>query len=247
MKKFTILLALAALAVFGTGCMQMHMDSTIEKDGSGSFSLTMSLSQVLTESLDDLKSMDMGEDMGEMDFLMEADKDELQKQVKEYGVTVKKFEKGLVDGRQTVEAVMEFKDLKGLSYAMHALTKDEGGGLGIVDNGDGTFTLEPQEYDWPVVEEGSEETTIETEMPQMDPEQMGKQMELMGKLMGALSELDISMKITVPGDIVDSNAPAVEGRTSIWSINQSNMMTAGSDMEPHITFQGKGLKLKATH
>ena len=67
----------------------------------------------------------------------------------------------------------------------------------------------------------------------------------MGKLMGAMSELDISMKITVPGDIINSNAPLVEGRTSIWTINQSNMMSSNQDMEPVITFSAKGLKLKA--
>ena len=49
-----------------------------------------------------------------------------------------------------------------------------------------------------------------------DPEQMQKQMELMGKLMASISELDVSMKITVPGEIVESNAPTVEGNTSIW-------------------------------
>ena len=79
---------------------------------------------------------------------------------------------------------------------------------------------------------------------EMDPAQMGKQMELMGKLMGAMSELDVRMSITVPGDIIATNAPAREGRTSVWTINSSNMMTAGMDMEPEITFSGKGLKIK---
>jgi hypothetical protein len=246
MKKLTLIAAVAIMTFLFSGCMQMHMDSTIEKDGSGSMSMTMSLSKVLTESLDDLKTMDMGEDMGGMDMMMEMDKDELQKQVKEYGVKVKTFEKSLVDGRQTVNVSMEFKDLEGLSYAMHALTQDDGGGLGFTDNGDGTFTLEPHEYAWPAVEEEAEEEEEAQGMPEMDPEAMGKQMEVMGKLMSSISELDISMKITVPGDIVESNAPTVEGRTSIWTINGSNMMTAGSNMEPHITFQGKGLKLKAT-
>ena len=73
---------------------------------------------------------------------------------------------------------------------------------------------------------------------------MQKQMQVMGTLMGAMAELDVSLKITVPGDIIESNAPVQEGRTSIWAINSSNMMTAGQDMEPVITFSGKGLKIK---
>ena len=62
--------------------------------------------------------------------------------------------------------------------------------------------------------------------------------------MGDDAELDVSMKITVPGDIVTTNAPAQEGRTSIWTVNGDNMMTAGQDMNPVITFSGKGLDIK---
>ena len=78
----------------------------------------------------------------------------------------------------------------------------------------------------------------------MDPAQMQKQMEIMGKLMGAMAELDVSFKITVPGEIVSTNAPLTEGKTSVWSINSGNMMTMDQDMEPEIVFSGKGLKLK---
>jgi len=56
--------------------------------------------------------------------------------------------------------------------------------------------------------------------------------------------MDVRLEITVPGDIVSSNAPQTEGRTSIWSINSSNMMTAGQNTEPEIVFSGKGLKIK---
>jgi hypothetical protein len=66
----------------------------------------------------------------------------------------------------------------------------------------------------------------------------------MGTLMGAISELDISMKVTVPGDIVSTNAPAQEGRTSIWAVNAGNMMTMDQDMAPEIVFSAKGLKIK---
>ena len=52
------------------------------------------------------------------------------------------------------------------------------------------------------------------------------------------------LEATVPGDVVSSNAPTVEGRTSIWSIDQSNMMQQDQDMDPEIVFSGKGLKLK---
>ncbi len=71
-------------------------------------------------------------------------------------------------------------------------------------------------------------------------------MELMGKLMGSMSELDVSMRITVPGDVIEHNAPKQEGRTLIWEINADNMMSAGASMgEPLIVFSGKGLKIDA--
>ena len=70
-------------------------------------------------------------------------------------------------------------------------------------------------------------------------------MEIYGKLMGAVAELDVRMTITVPGEIIESNAPTVEGNTSIWAINASNMMEQqDQDMEPVITFSSKGLKIK---
>ena len=53
------------------------------------------------------------------------------------------------------------------------------------------------------------------------------------------------MKITVPGDVIESNAPQVDGRTSVWKIDPTNMMEQQGELEPVITFSGKGLKIKA--
>jgi hypothetical protein len=242
-KKIILAAAVALAAALMSGCVQMHMNSTIEKDGSGTMDLTVSLSQVVSESLEELKTMEMGEDMDGLDFMLNTNKDELQEQVKDHGIKITTYDRGVVDGRETVHLVMEFNDMESMSYAMREVGQDDNGGLGIIDNGDGTYTLRPYDYGWPPLPE--EEEVIETETPQMDPAQMGKQMELMGKMMSALAEFQVSMKITVPGDIVSSNAPVVEGRTSIWTLDQSNMMTAGNSMEPDIVFSAKGLKLKA--
>jgi hypothetical protein len=71
-------------------------------------------------------------------------------------------------------------------------------------------------------------------------------MELMGKLMQSISELDIRMEITVPGDVLSSSAPTVEGRTSVWAINGANMSDAQNmAMEPEITFAKKGVNIDA--
>ncbi len=246
MKRIITLLLMVALAAMLTGCVQMHMDTTIKKDGSGTMDMTLSLSKVLTDAIAEMGTEDMDDDIGEITEIMDMDKKELKKSLKGHDVKLKEFKKDIVEGRETLNISMEFKTLESLSFALREVMGGEDQGMAILDNGDGNYVLRPHEYDWPaleVEEEEAEEETVDS-MDDMDPAKMQKQMELMGKLMGAMGEIDISMKITVPGDIVDSNAPTVEGRTSIWAIDSTNMMSADSNMEPNIVFSSKGLKLK---
>ncbi len=246
--RFLTCLALVAAAATLGGCMQMHSSTVINKDGSGTASLTISMSPTVAEALQDMASSDMGSDQKLPDF-NDIKKDDLVKAGKKHGVKITKFSRDEVDGRQTLNIEMAFKDLKGLSFIMNRTLgdKDQNGGLGIFDAGDGNLVLRSTEYDFPADEEIAAETaedSPEADMPDMDPAKMQKSMEAMGKLMGAISELDIRMEFTVPGDIVSTNAPVTEGRTCIWTVNAENMMTAGQDMEPEIVFSGKGLKIK---
>ena len=247
MKKLMFaLVAVLSLALLG-GCVQMYSDTVIEKDGSGKASLKLSISKVVAESMDEMKAAGMDED-GDMDMLdfSKIDEKELKEKAKKHGVKIKKLKKDVVDGRPTLEVNVEFEDLKGLSFVMGGLM-GENGGMGIFDNGDGNYVLKTAEYEFEDAwaEEEIEDVEEETTPEEMDPEQMQKQMALMGKLMAASAELEVVMKITTPGDIIESNAPETDGRTSIWTINSSNMMSAGQDMEPNIVFSGKGLKIKA--
>ncbi len=237
MKKLMTLMLMMALAIMATGCVQVHMDTEIEKDGSGTMEMTMSLSKVVS---DVLKEEAADDDLAEIGDLMKMEKKEIEEKIKGHDVKIKKFKKSIVNERETLEMAFEFKSLEGLSYALNQTQGEGSEGMAIVDLGDGNYALKSYEYNWPAQAEEEEEEEEE----EMNPEDMQKQMELMGKLMGAMGELEFSMKITVPGDIVESNAPVVEGRTSIWNINSSNMMTAGGDMEPNIVFSGKGLKIK---
>ncbi len=235
---------LVALATMMTGCLQMHMDTELKKDGSGTMEMTMSLSQVVSDVLAEGAGDDDLEDIGK---IMQMSEKELKEKVKGHDIKIKKFSTDKIDGKESIHVVMEFKDLEGMSYAMSQIqgSGESEGGMAIMDLGNGQYALRPYSYNWPVTEEAEEEVIEEESMDDMDPEKMQKQMEMMGKLMGAMGELEFSMKITVPGDIITSNAPVVEGRTSIWTINSSNMMTAGGDMEPDIVFSSKGLKMKA--
>ena len=266
MKKLAMLATIVQIALITlvlTGCVQLHSETVIAKDGSGTANLTLSLSPAMQDVLKDMKDLDMGKDQN-MDIPMfdDINKDDLAKAAEGRGVTIKKFEKIVVDGREQLDIVMDFEDLEGLSYVMGNIMGDEpGDGMGIFETADGNFVLKDAHYDFPAVSaapgtpaepaegaepevegkgEGSAESSTMT-----DEEKAQKQMEVMGKMMGAMAELDVKFAITVPGEVIESNAPTVEGNTSIWTINSGNMMSQqGQDMDPVITFSSKGLKIK---
>lgn len=248
MKKLALAL-IAVLALIGTtGCLQMHNDVVIEEDGSGSLSFVLGIAQSTAEALQELQALDPNNTDMEMPALDDFDKDEIEKAIKPYDVKLTAFERKTVDGKENISMAFAFKDLKGMSAAMTAVMggESDGDGLGIFNAEGGNFVLKSHVYDFsdmPMPEK--KETKIQNDTPPAQtPEMMQKQMEIMGKLMGSMAELDVRMAITVPGDIIETNAPEQDGRTSIWVINAENMMTAGSDMEPVITFSGKGLKIK---
>jgi len=250
MKKLSLGLAAVALAASLTGCVRMHSETDIKADGSGTASLEIGLSQSVADAIKEMQEInpEAGGDQELPDFA-DINRDNIDKVAKQYGVKVLKFEKSDADGRMAVSMSFAFDDLKGLSAVMAAaMGEDPEQGMGIYATGDGNYVLKQATYafpDFPALDKPAKKEKAEGETPaEMTPEQMQKQMELMGKLMGAMSELDVSLKITVPGDIITTNAPTQEGRTSIWTINSSNMMTAGSDMDPVITFSGKGVKIK---
>ncbi len=257
MKKLAMLTIAALAALSLTGCIQLYSDTVIEKDGSGTASLTISMSPTGAELVKEMKELEMDKDQNmEMPMFEDINKDDLVKAAKGHGVKIKKFEKANVHGRDQIDILLEFEDLKGLSFVMgSAMGGEAGDGYGIFEAPDGNFVLKATHYDFPAEEMAAiekPETAPESGTgegsgkPAMtDEEKAQKQMAMMGKLMGAMAELDVKFTITVPGEVIESNAPSVEENTSIWAVNASNMMSQqGTDMEPVITFSSKGLKIK---
>ena len=253
MKKFAML-AIVALTAWGlTGCVQVNSDTVIEKDGSGTATLAMSLSPGMADAIKEMEELGMNEDQDmEIPMFDEINQADLEKAAQGKGVKVKKFEKGETEGRQNFHLVLEFEDLKGLSYVMGSVMGDDpGDGMGIFETADGNFILKETHYDFPAepakeTAETKPETTQEGGTSTLtDEEKAQKQMALMGKMMASMGELDIKFTITVPGEVIESNAPVVEGNTSTWAINASNMMDQDqSNTDPVITFSSKGLKIK---
>jgi hypothetical protein len=255
MKTFAMLTIVALAATALTGCVQMQSDTIIEKDGSGTATMKLSLSPGMAEAMKEMEDLGMneGQDMDVPEF-DKITKEDLEKATKGHGVKITKFEKDTTDGNMMVDIGLEFEDLKGLSYVMGSIMGDDpGDGMGIFETADGNYVLKQAFYDFP--EEPAEESeeakseeegSLQTEGPVLtDEEKAQKQMALMGKMMGAMAEMDIKFTITVPGEVIESNAPVVEGNTSIWAINAGNMMSQqDNDMDPVITFSSKGLKIK---
>ncbi len=253
MQKFFPKISMAAIVLLPlllTGCVHMHMETDIAKDGSGTFTMTYSMSETVAQSLKELEELGMPgqQDMDDAPTFDDFKKEEIEKACKEHNVKLQKFEHTTVDGRESLEMVLAFKNPNDLADAL-ATTMEEQGGMRLFKTTSGDYTLRMVEM--PETEEDDEDDVEEDddsqEMTQMDPEKMGKSMEIMGKLMDSLSELDVAMRITVPGEILEHNAQRVEGRTLIWEINSSNMMTMSdeTDMEPDIVFSSEGVKIDA--
>lgn len=241
MKKMLILLALLGLSA--TGCVQMHMDTVITKDGSGTMLATYGMSPTVKEALAELAEIP-GSDAGDTPTLDDFDKGAIEKACKKYDCKLTKFE--MNDEKTQVSFALEFSSLQNLSKALaESDAGGGGGGFALYETADGNYTIDSYEPEV-AAKETAEVTEEESQdMSQMDPEAMQKSMAIMGKMMSAISELDVQMKITVPGKILENNAQRVEGNTLIWEINSENMMQMGADMEPHIVFSGEGLDLHA--
>ncbi len=249
MKKLTAL-TLILLSFSLAGCVKMHMDTIIDKDGSGTFTMTYAMAPDVAQAFKELSETSMpGQDQQGAPTLDDFSKEKLEENCKKHDVKLTKFERGTADGKDQVTFEMKFKSLQDLSAVLSS-TQGEKSGLGLFKMADGNYVL--QEYDMPAEETAAEvEGEVEpgepdaADMQNMDPQAMQKSMEVMGKLMASASQLDIAMRITVPGEVISNNAMRQEGNTLIWEINSSNMMTASGGMEPEIVFSGKGLKISA--
>ena len=236
MKITYLLPALMALMLLG-GCMQMSSDTVIEKDGSGLIQVSFSSSIKVAEALEQMKELDT--DMGDSDMSFEMSRDDIEEFCSRSGVKLKSYK--AIDGadRRGAEFSIEFDNIDELQ----GIFGGSGNALFQLENGD--YLLKTVEVEMEAdPDESDEEDFSGLDEEAFDPAAMGKTMEVMGTLMAAANELEISLRMTVPGEILEHNAQRVEGRTCIWEINSDNMMMMG-DMEPEIRFSGKGLKIKA--
>lgn len=248
-RRSVIVLLVAAMGL-STGCMKMHLDTVIEKDGSGTATLVYTMSKEVATAMAKMEGdAAAGLDEGPP-ALGEMTREKMEEVCGKAGVKLVAHE--YEDDGQNVSLTMKlgFSDLTSLSHAMNVINGSAAGAeqemLAIEDAGDGDYVLRTRKVPGAAVED--EEDDLED--PSEDVSDMGDMqdaMAAMSTLMAHLGDLDVRMSITVPGDVIHSNAMEVEGRTSLWTINAANMMQAEElDMSPEIRFSGKGLKLRTT-
>lgn len=243
-----LLLAAAVLSLAAAGCVQMKMDTVIKADGGGSCDVVYSLSPSAAEAMKDLEGLPDAEGQMKMPDLFSGGRADLEKTCAESGVKLRKYETSTVNGRQQVSVGLDFQKPQQMTAALGS----GGGGMGLFRTKSGDYWLRSvpgsaiaaetaREMGEDAGEAADSGGKSAPEMP--DQEKMAKAMAAMGKLMQAAAELDVVMRITVPGDILKHNATRVEGRTAIWEISMANMQEASG--EPEILFSGKGLKIDA--
>jgi len=235
-----------------TGCMQIHTETVIEKDGSGTCMVTYAMSDEVKAAIAEMAAIGGSQDE-QPPSLDDIDRDEMERLGKQHGVKITSFKRSNNQGRSTLSITMAFEHLDGLSAVLGSSMGQSDEGLKIFKTGDGNYVLKTAPM---AADAGDDDTAASEDMPQgpedmlegmadMDPAAMQKQMEIMGTLMSAAGELDVMMSFTVPGEIVECGAPRVEGRTAIWSVTAANMMSEDADMEPYIVFSGKDVRIDA--
>ncbi len=259
------LLALAVLAMtLGTGCMQIHIDTDIGPDGSGTATISYQVSREVADALAKLEEAGgaggMTGDIGETPALDDLDRERVDAAASDSGVEVEEFTRTDDASGQSLRIVVAFDHLDELSAFLNSTTASDAGEdtrdeLRIARTDDGNFLLHTVSV--PVPESERTDAAADTG-PEGDAgdapggvdemAQMQDSMQYVGVLMGAMDQLDVRMTFTVPGEVLSSNAMEVDGRTSIWAINAANMMQAqqGMEMEPEIVFSSEGLSLEPT-
>jgi hypothetical protein len=240
----SLLLLVPVLALLG-GCVHFHSAIEIGPDGAGTCTMSYAMSRSVAEAIAEMEALSpAAEGEQHAPTLSDFDRTEMEKRARDNGVTIRKFEQKTVDGRETLTIEMAFTTVTGLSRVLDQAS--DGTVLTILREGDNYRLTSIPDPNPPAPAEEPESESPAAAEAAGSPEDSAKMMQVMGKLMQSIEELDIRFEVTVPGDIVESNAPQVEGRTSIWAITAENMMESqGEGMDPEIIFAGGGVKIDA--
>lgn len=241
-RRLAALAAVAVCAVGGAGCIKNEQKTTIQKDGSGSVSQSVSIDLESFKKLAEMMKAMGGPQGGDAKGPDFTDEDlpmnlgEIEKKAKSIpGLELKNAKAERKDGKY----VMSF-DATFAEWSLLGKANLFSGAADLVKNADGsyTFTLDALggQGDKPA---GGKPGDGADGLGGMDPAAM------MPMLEPFLGTLEIKEAITLPGEIVETNGTKSEdGSTVSWKIGFKELMGGKGANLMKVTFKGEGLDLK---
>lgn len=234
------LMMITSLLFLLAGCIEVRMETDLNGDGSGHGEIEIAICPAVTAKLAETAHLtDMPRT--EVGDIAELDDARLQVLAAPAGVTVSGFESRVIEGRRTVSFAMEFGSLEGYSWVLGNVFDEVGDGLGVFAGQDGNLVFKEAQYDM------SDLVGKVPALPERtDPgdEAMDMFMELRGVINAHVADARVVNVITVPGDVIDTDATAMEERTCTWELDFAAIRADKDALKPMIEFDGAGLSMK---
>lgn len=225
-----VLALLAVLAL--TGCFKVDQTLTLNADGSGTLAMRYGMAEQTIAQLQAMQRMTaQGGDDGGVKVQEEAPLDFDPEQVradfeadKPDGVELTSVTSEVVDGWQYIDLTISFDDIRALKRT--ELFKNSK--LAIVHREDGNYLI---------TQRGGDSDLAGGDAPNA---------QVMQQMMPMMAGFHIAQTIVVPGDIISTNAPQVDGRRASWVFDIAQdpnviQTMAGANLE--LVFDGNGVQL----
>ena len=242
MKHLLACLLLAAAALFA-GCVDYDEQITLNKDGSGQIEMRMAMDKESYQMMEEMSAGVTQADGPWSSFSREEIESSLKdRDSKAKLLRYSESEEGKDKVWEMAFSFTSFKDLADIGEALDEENEPGETPFTFVEQGDGTWlftrALDMDEQKAAAPGAGAE-PEMTSQMPpgmqesieNLDPEALAAQMQELAKSMEKMaadmekqqarmeeegSQRKIRFRATLPGDIVESNATRVEGKTAVW-------------------------------
>lgn len=213
-----------------TGCIKVDQTLTLNADGSGTLALRYGMSEQMLAQLKAMEQMAAQAEDGlevEQETPFELDPEQVRADFeadKPDGVELTALRSEVVDGWKYIDLTVTFEDIRALKRT--ELFEDSQLGIERLNNGNFRITQRGGGDD------------------EMSGDAAGQQ--LMQQMTAMLAGFRIAQTIVVPGDILDTNATVVDGRSAAWVFDiaeDPNVLRTLNDTDLVVTFAGDGVKL----
>ena len=173
--------------------------------------------------------------------IAELDADRLRTVAEPAGVRIRDFLSEVREGRRTVAFGMDFDSLEGFSWVLCNVLDEKSAGLGVFAGDAGTLVFQDAVYDF---------AALAAQVPALpdrtDPgdEAMDAYLELRDVINAQAPAAAVVNVVRVPGDVVETDATTVEGRTCTWDLDFAAIVADKDTLKPRIVFHGDGLTIE---